>query len=138
VYTKMVIIVDALRNYLAYPLVAAAILTSIATLEANEILDLMEKAFSVLTSYAGGMQRSELVSLSVRMIHGIRNELVRQLDPTARINNTPIQFIHVPSPIFFPLRGPLILAHHSYFATYSGIGGYHPAHVHGFGGGFGG
>ncbi len=134
----MAIIVDALKNYLAYPLVAAAILTSIATLEANETLDLMEKAFSLLASYAGGLQRSELVSLSVRMIHGIKNELVRQLDPTAKIMNTPIQFIHAPSPIFFPYRGPLIIVHHSYFSTYSSIGGYHPAHVHGFGGGFGG
>ncbi len=138
VYAKMAIIVDALKNYLAYPLVGAAILTSIATLEANETLDLMEKAFSLLASYAGGLQRSELVSLSVRMIHGIKNELVRQLDPTAKIMNTPIQFIHAPSPIFFPYRGPLIIVHHSYFSTYSSIGGYHPAHVHGFGGGFGG
>ncbi len=138
VHAKMAIIVDALKNYLAYPLVGAAILTSIATFEANETLDLMEKAFSLLASYAGGLQRSELVSLSVRMIHGIRNELVRQLDPTAKIMNTPIQFIHSPSPIFFPYRGPLIIAHHSYFSTYSSLGGYHPAHVHGFGGGYGG
>src|SRR6266567_2980650 len=138
VHAKMAIIVDALKNYLAYPLVGAAILTSIATLEANETLDLMEKAFSLLASYAGGLQRSEIVSLSVRMIHGIKNELVRQLDPTAKIMNTPIQFIHAPSPIFFPYRGPLIIVHHSYFSTYSSIGGYHPAHVHGFGGGFGG
>ena len=45
---------DALKNYLEYPLVAAAILTSIPTLEANETLDLMEKAYSLLGSFAHG------------------------------------------------------------------------------------
>lgn len=138
VTTKLTIILSALRNYLEYPLVASAILTSIPTLEANETLDLMEKTFSILASYAIGLERSELISLSVRMIHGIKNALVRQLDPTARIMNTPVQFMHAPSLIFFPYRAPLIIAHHSYFSTYSGLGGYHPAHVHGFGGGFGG
>jgi hypothetical protein len=138
VRVKMAIIVDGLRNYLAYPMVAGAILTALPTLEANETLDLMEKAYSILSSYAMGLERSEVVSLSVRMIHGIRNDLVRQLDPTAPISNTPVQFTHAPLPIFFPIRGPLILAHSSYYSTFSSIGGYHPAHVHGFGGGGGG
>ncbi len=138
VRTKLTIILSALKNYLEYPLVAAAILTSIPALEANETLDLMEKTFSLLASYAVGLERSELISLSVRMIHGIKNALVRQLDPTAKIMNTPVQFTHAPSLIFFPYRAPLIIAHSSYFSTYSGIGGYHPAHVHGYGGGFGG
>src|SRR5260370_37423750 len=40
VRTKLSIIVDGMRTYLEYPLVAAAILTSIPTLEANELLDL--------------------------------------------------------------------------------------------------
>jgi hypothetical protein len=134
VKTKMTIILSALRNYLEYPLVAAAILTSIQTLEANETLDLMEKAYSVLASFALSLERSELVSLSVRMIHGIRNELVKELDSTAKIMNTPVQFTYVPSNIFFIFRAPVIIAHSSYYSTFSGIGGAHPAHVHGVGG----
>ena len=137
VTTKMSIILSALKTYLEYPLVATAILTSIATFEANETLDLMEKTYSLLWPYAQGLQRSELISLSVRMIHGIKNELVKQLDPTAKIANTPVQFTHAPSPLFF-FYGPLIIAHSAYYSTFSGIGGAHPAHVHGFGGGFGG
>ncbi len=135
--TKMTIIVDALKNYLEYPLVAAAILTAIPTLEANETLDLMEKAYSTLWSYTAELERSELVSLSTMMIHGIKNELVKELDPTAKITNTPVQFTHAPSNIFFLYRAPLIIAHSSYHSTLSGIGGAHPAHPHG-GGGFGG
>jgi hypothetical protein len=70
----------------------------------------------------------------VRMIHGIRNELVRQLDPTAPIAQTPVQFTYRPASVFFIYRVPLIIAHSSYYSTFSGIGGYHPAHVHGVGG----
>jgi len=135
---KMSIIVTALKNYLEYPLVAAAILTSIPTLEANETLDLMEKAYSSLWSFATGLERSELVSLSVRMIHGIKNEIVEKLDPTAKITRTPVQFTHAPSGLFFGYYAPLIIVHSSYYSTFSGIGGFHPAHVHGAGGGFGG
>jgi len=138
VTTKMSIILTALKTYLEYPLVATAILTSIPTFEANETLDLMEKTYSLLWSYAQGLQRSELISLSVRMIHGMKNELVKQLDPTAKIANTPVQFTHPPLPIFFFYHAPLILVHSSYYSTFSGIGGAHPAHVHGYGGGFGG
>ncbi|HXX87363.1 MAG TPA: hypothetical protein VEH86_02835, partial [Candidatus Acidoferrum sp.] len=76
---------------------------------------------------------SELISLSVRMIHGIKNELVKKLDPTAKITNTPVQFTYFPSNLFF-LYAPLIIAHSSYYSTFSGMGGYHPAHVHGVGG----
>jgi hypothetical protein len=131
---KMNIILSALKNYLEYPLVATAILTSIPTLEANETLDLMEKASTLLGKYAPSLERSELISLSVRMIHGIKNELVRQLDPTAKIEATPIQFTYIPSIIFFRYRTPLILAHSYYHSTFSAHGGAHPAHVHGFGG----
>jgi hypothetical protein len=131
---KMTIILDALKNYLEYPLVATAILTSVPTLEANETLDLMEKASTLLGTYAPSLERSELVSLSVRMIHGIKNELVKELDSTARITATPIQFTHVPSIAFFRYRMPLILAHSYYHSTFSRFGGAHPAHVHGFGG----
>jgi hypothetical protein len=114
--------------------VAAAILTSIPTLEANETLDLMEKAYFLLGSYVADLERSEVISLAVRMIHGIKNELVKELDPTATIVKTPVQFTYVPSNIFFIYHAPLIIAHSSYYSTYSGIGGYHPAHVHGAGG----
>jgi len=131
---KMTIILDALRNYLEYPLVATAILTSIPTLEANETLDLMEKASTLLGNFAPSLERSELVSLTVRMIHGIKNELVKELDPTAKITETPIQFTHVPSTVFFMYHTPLILAHSFYHSTFSAFGGAHPAHVHGFGG----
>jgi hypothetical protein len=134
VKTKMTIILDALKNYMEYPVVAGAILASIPTLEANETLDLMEKAYSLLGSYAAGLGRSELISLAVRMIHGIKNELVKKLDPTARIVNTPVQFTYVPSNVFFMYYAPLIIAHTSHFSTFSGIGGFHPAHVHGVGG----
>lgn len=134
---KMSIILSALRNYLQYPLVATSILTSIPTMEANETLDLMEKTYTLLWPFATGLQRSELISLSVRMIHGIKNELVKQLDPTAKITNTPVQFTHAPSGIFFIYGAPLIIAHSYYYSTFSGIGGVHPAHVHGIGGGGG-
>src|SRR5712691_11780974 len=139
VRTKLSIIVDGMRSYLEYPLVAAAILTSIPTLEANELLDLTERAYSLLATIAPGLERSELLSLSVRMIHGVKNELVKQLDPTANMANTPIQFTHAPIAPFFLWYAPLILVHGSYYSTFSGIGGVHPAHVHGYGGGgFGG
>ena len=134
VRSKLTIIENGLRNYLEYPLVASAILASISTLEANETLDLMEKASFMLGSYAKDLERSEVISLAVRMIHGIKNELVKQLDPTATIVNTPVQFTYIPTNIFFFYYAPLIIAHSSYHSTFSGIGGYHPAHVHGVGG----
>jgi hypothetical protein len=134
VKTKMTIILDALKNYLEYPVVAAAILTSIPTLEANETLDLMEKATSLLASFDTDLEHSELISLAVRMIHGIKNELVKELDSTATIARTPVQFTYVPSNIFFIYYAPLIFAHSAYYSTFSGMGGYHPAHVHGVGG----
>ncbi len=134
VRSKLTIIQNGLRNYLEYPLVASAILASISTLEANEILDLMEKASFMLGFYVGDLERSEVISLAVRMIHGIKNELVKELDPTATIVKTPVQFTYIPAGIFFLYRAPLIIAHSSYYSTFSGIGVYHPAHVHGVGG----
>jgi hypothetical protein len=134
VNTKLTIITDALRNYLEYPLVASAILASIPTLEANETLDLMQKAYTIIGNYARDLFPPELLSLSVRMIHGIKNELVKELDPTAKITNTPMQFTYAPSNVYFIYHAPLIIAHSSYYATFSGIGGFHPAHVHGVGG----
>jgi hypothetical protein len=130
---KLKYIVEQLRNFLEYPLVAAALLASIAVFEAHEVLDLMEKAVTLLSAYATGLERSELVALAVRMIHGVRNELVKQIDPTAKVTDTPVQFTYAPRPGFF-FWYSIILAHSSYHATFSGMGGFHPAHSHGIGG----
>jgi hypothetical protein len=131
---KLQYIVLQLRNYLEYPLVAAAILASIPVFEAHETLDLMEKAVTLLSGYIQGLERSVLVALAVRMIHGVRNELVKKIDPTATITSTPIQFTYAPHPGLFVWFRPVIIAHSSYHATFSGMGGFHPAHSHGVGG----
>jgi len=131
---KMKYIVEQLHNYLAYPLVAAAILASIPVFEAHEALDLMEKAVTLLGAYTSGMERSAQVALAVRMIHGVRNELVKEIDPTATITPTPVQFTYVPNPGLFVWYRPVIIAHWYYNATFSGMGGFHPAHSHGVGG----
>ena len=60
-----------------------------------------------------------MVALAVGMIHGVRNELIREIDPSAKIMETPV---------------PLIAANSSYHAIFIGMGGFHPAHVHGIGG----
>jgi len=133
VEAKLKYIVEQLQNYLAYPIVAAAILASIPVFEAHEVLDLMEKAVTLLTGYSTGLERSQLVTLAVRMIHGVRNEIVRQIDPTAKITGTPVQFTYGPHPLFFGYY-PIIIAHGAYHSTFSGMGGFHPAHSHGVGG----
>jgi hypothetical protein len=134
VQEKLKYIVDQLKNYLGYPLVAGAILASIPVFEAHEVIDLMEKAVTLLCSYTSGLERSELVALAVRMIHGVRNELVREIDSTAKLAETPVQFTYSPHPGLFIWYRPVIVAHASYHATFSGIGGFHPAHSHGVGG----
>ena len=131
---KLKYVLEQLHNYLQYPIVAAAILASIPVFEAHEALDLMEKAVTLLTGYATGLERSHLVALAVRMIHGVRNEIVKEIDPTARITDTPVQFTYGPHPGFFVRYYPVIIAHSSYHATFSGMGGFHPAHSHGVGG----
>jgi hypothetical protein len=131
---KLKYIVEQLMNYLQYPLVAAAILASIPVFEAHEVLDLMEKAVTLLTAYTSGLERSELVTLAVRMIHGVRNELVKEIDSTATITETPIQFTYPPQPGLFIWYRPVIIAHSYYHSTFSGLGGFHPAHYHGVGG----
>ncbi len=134
---KLKYIIEQLQNYLQYPIVAAAILASIPVFEAHEVLDLMEKAVTLLTGYAriyaAGLERSELVAMAVRMIHGVRNEIVKEIDPTAKITGTPVQFTYGPHPLFFGYY-PIIIAHGSYHSTFSGMGGFHPAHNHGVGG----
>jgi hypothetical protein len=131
---KLKYIVEQLKNYLEYPLVAAAILASIPVFEAHEVLDLMEKAVTLLSGYTTGFERSELVALAVRMIHGVRNELVKEIDPTAKVTESPVQFTYGARPGFFIWYYPIIVAHSSYHATFSGMGGFHPAHSHGIGG----
>lgn len=134
VEAKMQYIVEQLTNYLEYPLVAAAILASIPVFESHEVLDLMEKAVTILFAHARGLERSEMVALAVRMIHGVRNELVKTIDSTAKIADTPVQFTYVTHPGFFIWYFPVIVAHSTYHATFSGMGGFHPAHSHGIGG----
>jgi hypothetical protein len=131
---KLKYIVEQLKNYLEYHLVAAAILASIPVFESHEVLDLMEKAVTLLAGYATGLERSELVALAVRMIHGVRNELVREIDPTAKVTETPLQFTYGSHPGFFIWYFPVIVAHSYYHSTFSGMGGFHPAHSHGVGG----
>jgi len=94
----------------------------------------MEKAVTLLTGYAKGLERSEVVALAVRMIHGVRNEIVKEIDPTAKITETPVQFTYGSRPGFFVWYYPVLVAHSSYHATFSGMGGFHPAHSHGVGG----
>src|SRR5881296_352502 len=134
---KLKYIIEQLHNYLQYPIVAAAILASIPVFEAHEVLDLMEKAVTLLRGYSAtyvtGLERSELVAMAVRMIHGVRNEIVKEIDPTAKITGTPVQFTYGPHPLFFGYY-PVIIAHGSYHSTFSGMGGFHPAHSHGVGG----
>jgi hypothetical protein len=130
---KLKYIVEQLKNYLEYPLVAAAILASIPVFEAHEVLDLMEKAVTLLSAYAIGLERSEMVALAVRMIHGVRNELVKEIDPTAKLTQTPVQYTYAPHPLFLWYY-PVIVAHSTYHANFSGMGGFHPAHSHGIGG----
>lgn len=146
---KMNAIVDALSSDLAYPLVAAAILTSMSELQASEAIDLMEKGVVILQSYASTLGRSELVSLAVRMVHGVNNELAKRLDPNASISNTPVQFTQTPQmaaqSIYGPYYGgfypgfwwwyyPLIISHFTYHNTYVTTGGTHEGHSHGVGG----
>jgi hypothetical protein len=131
---KLKHIVEQLHNYLEYPLVAGAILASIPVFESHEVLDLMEKAVTLLSGVARGLERSELVALAVRMIHGVRNEVVKEIDATAKIAGTPVQFTYAWHPGFFYWYCPVIVAHSAYHSTFSGMGGFHPAHSHGVGG----
>ena len=133
--TKLGIIINGIKSYLEYPLVASSILASIPVMEANETLDLVEQAYAIIGRVAGGLSQSELIGLAVRAIHGIRNEIVRNLDTTAKIVNTPVQFSYRPmGMMWMPIFVPLIVVHSSYYSTFSSIGGVHPGHVHVSGG----
>lgn len=135
--TKLAIIAKGLSTYLEYPLVASAVLASLSTLEANETLNLLEHAYDIIGRRTGPLSQAELICLAVRMLHGIRNELVGPLDTTAaaapRVGPAAAG---VYGPRFFFV--PIIVAHNAYFSTYSGVAGVHPGHVHGVVGGVGG
>ena len=135
--SKLAILARGLAAYLQFPLVAAAILGSIPTLEANEALNLVEKAYGIVGSRAAGLSQTELICLAVRMVHGIRNELVGTLDATATAAPSAAQRVgygYGPRVFFLPV----VIAHGAYYSTFGGIGGVHPGHVHGMPAGFGG
>ncbi len=139
--TKMAILVRGVSAYLEYPLVAAAILASIPVLEANETLILLEKAYEILGQRTGPMSSAELLSLAVRTIHGVNVRSVNELDPTQTKPATYPSFSYYNAAP--RLWIPVVVVHGGYYATYSAMGGVHPAHLHavgggGWGGGFGG
>jgi hypothetical protein len=70
--SKMSAIIDAIKAEFEFPLVPAAILASIQALNANEVLDLMEKAVTILQSQplTMGLSHSDLSNLAIRMIYG--------------------------------------------------------------------
>jgi hypothetical protein len=140
--SKISIFLDGIRRDLAFPLVPVAILMTIPDLEPHEILDLVEKAVSVLGQYTKELGRSELVSLAVRMIHGVNNELIKQINPQAKISNTPIQFTSQPYMYggYYPMIWwyyPIIIAHYNHYAIYRGYSNPQAGHSHGIGGFFG-
>lgn len=67
---KTSVLANALKAEFGFPLVPAAILTSIRALSADELLDLAEKAASILQPFTVGLAHSELANLSIRMIYG--------------------------------------------------------------------
>lgn len=132
---KLAILTRGLAGYLEYPLAGAAILASIPVLEANETLNLLERAYEVLGARTGPMAQSEIICLAIRLIHGIRIPGVNELDATARVVAPSLSYGAI-GPRFWV---PVIIVHSGYYSTFSGIGGAHPGHVHGWGGGgFGG
>ena len=132
--TKLGILTRGLNTYLQYPLVASAILASIPVLEANETLNLLERAYGIIGTRAMPLSQAELICLAVRMVHGLKSETISDLDATATAPApTPgAPYPYVPHPMFFFL--PLIVSHGFYYSTFSGVGGAHPGHVHSFGG----
>jgi hypothetical protein len=134
--TKLAIIARGMNAYLQYPLVAASILAAVPVLEANETLNVLEEAYEIVGARAMPMPTPELICLAVRMVHGIRNELVGSLDATAAAAPAAAGgYAYATGPPFFYFV-PVAVAHAFYYSTFSGIGGVHPGHAH-FAGGFG-
>jgi hypothetical protein len=134
--TKMAILARGVGAYLEYPLVAAAILASIPVLEANETLNLLERAYEILGQRTGPMSSAELITLAVRTIHGVNVRSVNELDPTQTAPATYPSFAYANAPP--RLWVPVFVAHYGYYGTFSAIGGFHPGHVHVVGGMIGG
>ncbi len=132
---KLALLSRGLSGYLQFPLVAASILATIPVLEANETLNLLEKAYEILGQRTGPMSQAELICLAVRTIHGIDVRSVDELDATARAVPAPptagFSYVGVPVRLWMPV----FVVHGAYYSTFSGIGGYHPGHVHVWGGG---
>ncbi len=128
--TKMAILARGVGAYLEYPLVAAAVLASIPVLEANETLNLLEKAYEILGAQTGPLAQSELITLAVRLVHGVDVRSVNELDPTQKAVSTAGNY-----PSFHYVGGPFLwvpvfVVHGTYFSTFSAIGGVHPGHAH--------
>jgi hypothetical protein len=136
VTTKLAILARGLGAYLRYPLVASSIIASIPELEANEALNLIEEAYETVGKRAMPASPAELICLAVRMVHGVRSEAIGNLDATATAPAVAVGTGYLGGPRFFFL--PVIVAHGSYYSTYSALGGVHPGHVHVGGGGFSG
>ncbi|MCI4324619.1 MAG: hypothetical protein L3K00_01855 [Thermoplasmata archaeon] len=134
--TKLAIISKGMASYLQYPLVASAVLASIPVLEANETLHLLEQAYDVIGRRAMPLAQPELITLAVRMIHGIRNETLAKLDTTAAVR--PVAPVGYRGPYGGFYGVPMFVFYGAYFSTFSGIGGIHPGHAHFGPGGFGG
>ena len=132
--TKLGIIIEGVKNYLEYPLVASAILAEISVFEANEALNLLSRSYTILGRYIRGLDQPELIGLAVRAVHGMRNETIKKLDTTAKIKNTPVQFTYRPYGSFMPYYIGFACVHSGYFSTFSSIGGAHPGHIHVSGG----
>ncbi len=134
---KVSAIIDTMRNYLEYPLVASTVIATVPVMESNETLDLLRKAFNILQRNLSGFENSELMAIAVNLIHGIRNELIRKVSsqaPTPAVASTPYHFYYMPYPMLFPMFLPMMMIQGSYYSTFSGIGGVHPAHIHSVGG----
>ncbi|MHB1439700.1 MAG: hypothetical protein ACYCSO_01155 [Cuniculiplasma sp.] len=131
---KLSVIIDAIKNCLEYPLVSSTIIATVPVMEANETLDLLSKAYNIIENNVSGFEKSEIMAASVSLVHGIKKELITDVDSKAPVVNTPYNFHYMPSPFFFPFYMPMLMVQGSYFSTFSGIGGVHPAHIHSVGG----
>lgn len=146
---RITALVDLLKHDIEFAFVPAAILTSMTAYSPNEVVSLIERSVTDLQKYARDLTRSELMSLGVRMIHGVSNELIQKADQTAELVRIPVQFTNRPmQPAygsagfyggsgFMPFPYPwywIIISHSSHCSHYGNIGGAHPFHSHGVGG----
>jgi hypothetical protein len=131
---KLSVLIDAIKSYLEYPLVAATIMATVPVMEANETLNLLSKAYNIIEMNVGSLEKSQIMATAVRLIHGIKKELITGVSADAPVQNTPYHLYYMPSPFLFPFFMPMFMIQGSYYSTFSGIGGVHPAHIHSLGG----